>query len=144
IASSRDGTVIHWLHFDAKYRLQLEQKDDLFESADEFESESSPGEDLEELRRVHRQEDLFKMHTYRVGILGSRGAYVLFPGDRAGGVDRPPKPNFFVRHPSAFGGGSAHRLPSVGAFALSPGGNDRQYEAIRDLFSCALNAVASN
>jgi predicted component of viral defense system (DUF524 family) len=38
----------------------------------------------QEISRIHRREDLFKMHTYRDGILSTRGAYILFPGDGAG------------------------------------------------------------
>lgn len=135
--------IVHWLHFDAKYRLQRQQTEDLFESLDVEEQDAPAGDYQDELSRVHKQEDLFKMHTYRDGILGSRGAYVLFPGDGAGGVDAAPKPNFFVRHPGAFGGGSTHRVPSVGAFALSPGADNVQIDAIRSLLAAAIGAVAT-
>jgi predicted component of viral defense system (DUF524 family) len=141
VARAAPNSATHWLHFDAKYRLQREQADNLFESAATDEQDEPVEDYQDELRRIHKHEDLFKMHTYRDGILGSRGAYVLFPGDLAGGVDSPPKPNFFVRHPSGFGGGAAHRLPSVGAFALSPSGGNDQTEAIRALLATALAAV---
>lgn len=143
VAPVRPDPIVHWLHFDAKYRLQRQQTDDLFESIDAEEQDAQAGSYEDELSRVHKQEDLYKMHTYRDGILGSRGAYVLFPGDGAGGIDVLPRPNFFVRHPSAFGGGSAHRIPSVGAFALSPGGGNHQIEAIRALLSSALGAITA-
>lgn len=135
--------VVHWLHFDAKYRLQQEQSDALFTPAEGEDAGASRGDYQEELTRVHKQDDLYKMHTYRDGILGSRGAYVLFPGDGHGGNDRPPRPNFFVRHPSAFVGAAAHRLPSVGAFALSPGGDPAQTDALRALLLAALEAASS-
>jgi len=42
-------------------------------------SRGSPTEDEvgyeQEILRLHRREDLFKMHTYRDGILSTRGAY---------------------------------------------------------------------
>ncbi|WP_423179634.1 DUF2357 domain-containing protein [Stenotrophomonas sp. CASM110] len=142
IAQVRPDSVTHWLHFDAKYRLQQQQTDELFDDAEDEDQDAPSGNYQAELSRVHKQEDLFKMHTYRDGILGSRGAYVLFPGNGIGGVDAPPNPNFFVRHPSALGGGSVHRLPSVGAFALSPSGGNAQLEAVRSLLLAALSTVA--
>jgi len=43
-------------------------------------SRGSPTEDEvgyeQEILRLHRREDLFKMHTYRDGILSTRGAYI--------------------------------------------------------------------
>lgn len=76
-------------------------------------------------------------------ILSTRGAYVLFPGDGVGGRVAEPTPNLFVRHPSAFGGGSVHRIPSVGAFDLSPGGGPAQVAAIQALIGAALEAAAA-
>lgn len=143
ISQGETESVAHWLHFDAKYRLQQQQTEDIFEDAENEDQEFASGDYQIELNRVHKQEDLYKMHTYRDGILGSRGAYVLYPGDGAGGHDVPPNPNFFVRHPAAFGGGSAHRLPSVGAFALSPGGDNAQRAAVGSLLLAALSAAAS-
>lgn len=134
--------VSHWLHFDAKYRLQQQQTEELFMAPDEDEEVGS-GDYHEELSRVHKKDDLFKMHTYRDGILGSRGAYILFPGDGAGGDSDSSQPNFFVRHPSAYGGGSSQKLPSVGAFAISPGGDQSQREAIQALLRDALAAAGS-
>lgn len=134
--------VSHWLHFDAKYRLQRQQTVELFAESDD-EHGSGAGDYHEELSRVHKKDDLFKMHTYRDGILGSRGAYILFPGDGAGGDSDSPQPNFFVRHPSAYGGGSIHRLPSVGAFAISPGGDKSQRDAIHALLKVALEAAGN-
>lgn len=134
--------VCHWLHFDAKYRLQRQQTEVLF-MASEDDDESSSADYHEELSRVHKKDDLFKMHTYRDGILGSRGAYILFPGDGAGGDSDSRHPNFFVRHPSAYGGGSSQKLPSVGAFAISPGGDKAQRDAIRALLHAALIAADS-
>jgi predicted component of viral defense system (DUF524 family) len=81
-----DGTrQRHWLHFDAKYRLESVDLSQLFTAAEDDDPPSGEATDYErELTRIHRQDDLFKMHTYRDGILSSRGAYILFPGDGAG------------------------------------------------------------
>jgi uncharacterized protein len=72
----------HWLHFDAKYRLEAIEVSQLFIAPDEHGDElgENGGEDEEELARIYRQDDLFKMHTCRDGILSSRSAYILFPG----------------------------------------------------------------
>lgn len=141
------GQSAHWLHFDAKYRLEREEAEDLFQSTDETaEAEANVAQASEyktELTRVHKQDDLFKMHTYRDGILGTRGAYVLFPGDGVGGKVQNPKPNFFVRHPSAFGTKSHQTVPSVGVYPLSPEETGAQIAAVRELLVSAFEAVAS-
>lgn len=133
VQSTAPGAATHWLHFDAKYRLERRQTETLFEDAAEGDELAAGADYEEEMARVHKLEDLFKMHTYRDGILGTRGAYVLFPGDGVGGVAAPPKPNFFVRHPSAFGGAGVHRIPGVGAFDLAPGGDPAQSAAVSAL-----------
>ncbi len=51
------------------------------------------------------------MHTYRDGILSTRGAYILFPGDGNGMRMHGKTQNFFIRHPSAFRGPAAHPFP---------------------------------
>lgn len=138
------GAPAHWLHFDAKYRLEREQADALFDSDDGDDPVVSVrAEDYEaEIRRVHKQDDLFKMHTYRDGILSTRGAYVLFPGDGVGGRAENPRPNFFVRHPSALGTARTQVIPSVGAFPLTPEAGHDQFGAVRDLLRAAFEVVA--
>lgn len=147
VVASIAGQPAHWLHFDAKYRLERQEAEDLFQSADdESEAETRPTAESDyavEMLRVHKQEDLFKMHTYRDGIMGTRGAYVLFPGDGVGGQALNPNPNFFVRHPSAFGTMSHHAIPSVGAFPLSPESSGEQVMAVRALLVAAFEAIAS-
>ncbi|MGL6436439.1 DUF2357 domain-containing protein [Aeromonas caviae] len=137
----------HWLHFDAKYRLERQEAEAMFESDDEYEGTGATGgaSDYEaELVRVHKQDDLFKMHTYRDGILSTRGAYVLFPGDGVGGKTNQPDPNFFVRHPSALGGSPTQFVPSVGAFPLTPEATRVQVEAIRELLRLTLESASTN
>lgn len=154
IVAAADGKAAkHWLHFDAKYRLERQQAEEMFESdgGDDYseveqdlaDEESAAGDYEAELSRVHKQDDLFKMHTYRDGILSTRGAYILFPGDGVGGRTEEPRPNMFVRHPTALRGGSELRIPSVGAFDLAPGGGHAQVAAISDLLMIALELAAA-
>ena len=144
VVRSPDGAT-HWLHFDAKYRLDRKQAEAMFESDDDERDVGCEGAaDYEaELVRVHKQNDLFKMHTYRDGILSTRGAYVLFPGDGIGGHTVNPKPNFFVRHPSAIGGNPVYLVPSVGAFPLTPEGSGEQLDAVRELFRLTMEAISA-
>lgn len=140
------GGGAHWLHFDAKYRLERQQVEALFDSEEDDQDEATAGDAVEyeaELRRVHKQEDLFKMHTYRDGILSTRGAYVLFPGDGVGGQTANPRPNLFVRHPTSVGGGGVQRVPSVGAFPLTPEATSVQVDAVRELLRSTLEAICT-
>jgi uncharacterized protein len=132
----------HWLHFDAKYRLERQQSETLFEGSPDHRQDVGAADYGAEMARVHKLEDLFKMHTYRDGILGTRGAYVLFPGDGVGGIVSMPKANLFIRNPAAFGGAGSHRIPGVGVFALGPGGGGEQKQAIASLLAHALHVVA--
>lgn len=134
----------HWLHFDAKYRLeQADLGHMLFDKPDEFPSEEDDEVGYElEISRVHRRDDLFKMHTYRDGILSTRGAYILFPGDGAGQRTEGKSQNFFVRHPSAFKGPLTHSVPSVGAFDLCPGRDEQQLPPIKEFLKSVLHAIA--
>lgn len=143
VARTPAGTA-HWLHFDAKYRLERHEAEEMFESVDEDGPAGQSAADYEsELVRVHKQDDLFKMHTYRDGILSTRGAYVLFPGDGVGGRTVKPKPNFFVRHPLALGGSHGQLVPSVGAFPLTPEGTGEQVDAIRELVRLTLESISN-
>jgi predicted component of viral defense system (DUF524 family) len=86
------------LHFDAKYRV--DKLADVFDVS----VEDDPAD-----ANTAKRDDLLKMHAYRDAIRDTAGAYVLYPGHiaplllrRAGGV-----------------------LPSLGAFAVTPGSNGR-------------------
>jgi hypothetical protein len=143
-----DGTAVqkHWLHFDAKYRLEPA---DLLEILHDTGVEALADADNDEMgyeqeiSRLHRREDLFKMHTYRDGILSTRGAYILFPGDGVGVRTKGKNPNFFIRHPSAFGGPADYTFPSVGAFDLCPGRDESQLPVLKAFLSNVLEAVAA-
>ena len=92
-----------WLHFDAKYRLEMARDQFATDSADEAEA----ARDAERVERVTttKREDLLKMHAYRDAIRRSAGAYVLYPGH-----DKSPPFREF-----------AEVLPGLGAFVLRPG-----------------------
>ena len=81
------------------------------------------------------------MHTYRDGILSSRGAYIFFPGDGVGTRLEGSQKNLFVRHPSAFSGTTEYLFPSVGAFDLCPGRDTAQLPVIREFLRGILEAV---
>jgi predicted component of viral defense system (DUF524 family) len=143
-----EGAIMqkHWLHFDAKYRLEPADVIEILHSsgveamADADDDEIGYGQ---EISRLHRREDLFKMHTYRDGILSTRGAYILFPGDGASMRMEGKIQNFFIRHPSAFNGPAAYTFPSVGAFDLCPGRDESQLPVLKAFLSGVLEAVAA-
>ena len=134
----------HWLHFDAKYRMEMAEAEALFASKDALETPEEVGDDTEydrEIARLHKRDDLFKMHTYRDGILSSRGAYVLFPGNGEEMRLSGSKQNLFVRHPSAFSGSPTHKFPSVGVFDLCPGRDDQQASTIKNFLEGIFDTI---
>lgn len=136
----------HWLHFDAKYRLEpAELNQILHDNTAELMADADDDETgyEQEISRLHRREDLFKMHTYRDGILSTRGAYILFPGDGTGMRVEGKNQNFFIRHPSAFRGSSPYAFPSVGAFDLCPGRDEDQLPVVKAFLADVLEAVAA-
>jgi hypothetical protein len=123
--------VRHWLHFDAKYKLDLRKwRNEVSDTPVEVEAEVEqqlPGtsnQDAEQ-KDVYKRSDLYKMHTYRDALLGSRGAYILFPGT---GDDE----EIFIRYPGARYPGSPYHFPSVGAFQLRPDHSATQQSNLQD------------
>ena len=126
------GAQRHWLHFDAKYRLDRQvwerQIDEpTFEQLEEelaasdvqpeipdsaLESGNGSLQPDDENLDMYKRGDLYKMHTYRDALLGARGAYVLFPGTGS-------ESSLFVRH-RARHYRDRQEIPSVGAFPLRP------------------------
>lgn len=134
----------HWLHFDAKYRLELSEVEAIFASEDlagAGETEEDTTEYDREITRLYKREDLFKMHTYRDAILSSRGAYILFPGNATGMRFAGSRQNLFVRHPSALGGEAAYHFPSVGAFDLCPGQGAAQKVVLQQFLAGVFDAL---
>lgn len=101
----------HFIHFDAKYRSELEIIDfyeKIGEKTDsEIEKEINKRDALEEKEYVFKDADIYKMHTYKDSILFSSGSYVLYPGTKS---------RYFMEEDLI--------IPSVGAFSLTPGNTD--------------------
>ncbi len=91
--------VPHWVHFDAKYKLDLAQWRATIDATVKHE-------------HTYKTEDLQRMHSYRDALLGTRASFILYPGLAA-------EPEIFIRQIDA-----VYRKsflgPSVGAFALTP------------------------
>lgn len=91
--------VPHWVHFDAKYKLSSAEWRDVVEAT---------GDGL----HAYKTDDLQKMHSYRDALLGTRGSFILYPGNAA-------VPDVFIRQidPDYR---KSYLGPSVGAFSLTP------------------------
>lgn len=103
------GDEINYIHFDAKYRSELEiiEGYDKIDSDNELDEEINKRDEIEEKDRIFKDGDIYKMHTYKDSILTTEGAYVLYPGNIT--------KQFFE---------SDKIIPSVGAFSLTPGNDD--------------------
>ena len=73
------------------------------------------------------------MHAYRDAILGSRGAYVLYPSAET-------EPALFVRSRDP-GYRATHTLPSVGAFPLRGLAYQEQENQLRVFVAGAIAAL---
>lgn len=118
--------IVHWLHFDAKYRLDLSK----------WKSELN-GEDIV---TSFKREDIHKMHTYRDAVLGTRGSYVLYPGsERINEI--------YVRNPDKFYR-EYNFIPSVGAFPLKPTHTEIQKNQIdcisKHIYNCIHSLIKNN
>jgi predicted component of viral defense system (DUF524 family) len=131
---------LHWLHFDAKYRLDFE----LWEAEVEGDIESdgqpvetdSPAAEEAEIREIYKRTDLFKMHTYRDALLGSRGSYILYPGSER---DK----DIFIRYPGIEYPNSGPNIPSVGAFQARPTKNPAQAIVLKGFIKDCLDWILS-
>ena len=104
------GNYKHYIHFDAKYRSELEIIDfynKIDVSNKDLDKEIDERDSLEEKDREFKDGDIYKMHTYKDSILKTEGAYVLYPGNKT--------KRFYE---------SDLIIPSVGAFSLTPGNDD--------------------
>ena len=98
--------VTNYIHFDAKYRSELEIIDfyNKIDSNKDLDEEIDKRDGLEEKEYVFKDGDIYKMHTYKDSILKTEGAYVLYPGNK---TKRYYESDLVI--------------PSVGAFSLTPG-----------------------
>ena len=104
------GEHMHYIHFDAKYRSELEIIDfysKIGKSNEELDKEINKRDELEEKEYVFKDGDIYKMHTYKDSILQTEGSYVLYPGSKTKRFRE-----------------SEWIIPSVGAFSLTPGNDD--------------------
>ena len=113
--------IVHWLHFDAKYRLDLSR----------WKSELQGNKNSLSFKR----EDIHKMHTYRDAVLGTRGSYVLYPGSEI--INE-----IYVRHAQKTYRDNYH-IPSVGAFPLKPTSDDVQINQIKHIREHIQNSLNS-
>ena len=122
-----------YLHFDAKYRSQKELEDFRFEekfetgqgiSGDFTEGEEKKVNEIksQETSRKYKNADIYKMHTYKDGILNSLGAYVLYPGEKKG---------LFREYDD-------YLVPSIGAIPLKP---DSDYKVFYDKIDKILKGL---
>lgn len=134
-----DTDRVHWLHFDAKYRLDVETWASEVSDAPEGEDSEQPTTSDEDARIIstYKRSDLFKMHTYRDAVLGSRGSYILFPGDA-------DAQQIFIRYPGIEYIEDGQQIPSVGAFQASPRHSQAQAQRVEAfLIACIERFVAA-
>ncbi|MFM8573988.1 MAG: DUF2357 domain-containing protein, partial [Pirellula sp.] len=136
-----DPDRMHWLHFDAKYRLDLSQWQaevaDNVAMLDALESDLTTHEDAR-MSATYKRTDLLKMHTYRDALLGSRGSYVLFPG-------ADDKETVFIRSPGVEYAENGDHIPSVGAFQANPSQQIAQSQRLdRFIRTCIQRLVAAS
>ncbi|WP_298521290.1 DUF2357 domain-containing protein [uncultured Methanobrevibacter sp.] len=112
------GEFEHYVHFDAKYRSELEIVDfySKIETSTDLDEEIERRDSLEEKEYVFKDGDIYKMHTYKDSILKTEGSYVLYPGSK---TKRFRESDLII--------------PSVGAFSLTPG-NDNVEENNLEVF----------
>jgi predicted component of viral defense system (DUF524 family) len=134
-----DPDRMHWLHFDAKYRLDIAQwkseVSDCTKQIEELEHELTTHEDARASVTYNRT-DLLKMHTYRDALLGSRGSYVLFPGTE-------DAEDVFIRFPGVEYTENSIPIPSVGAFQASPSHHTSQSHRLERFIRTCIEALVS-
>ena len=110
------GGKEYFIHFDAKYRSELEVINFYNKIGDktfaQIENEVNSRDSNEEKNRIFKDGDIYKMHTYKDSILKTEGSYVLYSCN----VHK-----LFKQVEDLI-------IPSVGAFPLAPGnGGDEEY-----------------
>ena len=126
----RIGEHKHYIHFDAKYRSELEIIDfysKIDVSNKELDEEIDERDSLEEKDREFKDGDIYKMHTYKDSILKTEGSYVLYPGSKT--------KRFYE---------SDLIIPSVGAFSLTPGNDDIEEDNLAVFIKEVLKTLLFN
>ena len=120
---------INYIHFDAKYRSELEIVNfyDKIGSEKELDDEIDERDELEEKEYVFKDGDIYKMHTYKDSILMTEGSYVLYPGNKT--------KQFFE---------STTVIPSVGAFSLTPGNEGFEEDELESFIKNVIKTLLFN
>ena len=120
---------INYIHFDAKYRSELEIVNfyDKIGSEKELDDEIDERDELEEKEYVFKDGDIYKMHTYKDSILMTEGSYVLYPGNNT--------KQFFE---------STTVIPSVGAFSLTPGNEGFEEDELESFIKNVIKTLLFN
>ena len=124
------GEHMHYIHFDAKYRSELEIIDfysKIGKSNEELDKEINKRDELEEKEYVFKDGDIYKMHTYKDSILQTEGSYVLYPGSKTKRFRE-----------------SELIIPSVGAFSLTPGNDDVEEDNLAIFIKEVLKTLLFN
>lgn len=124
------GEHKHYIHFDAKYRSELEIIDfynKIDVSNKDLDKEIDERDSLEEKDREFKDGDIYKMHTYKDSILKTEGSYVLYPGNKT--------KRFYE---------SDLIIPSVGAFSLTPGNDDVEENNLEIFIKDVLKTLLFN
>ena len=123
------GEHTNYIHFDAKYRSELELANfySIVKSDKELDDEIDERDALEEKDYVFKDGDIYKMHTYKDSILKTEGSYVLYPGNKT--------KQFFE---------SNTIIPSVGAFSLTPGSDDFEENDLEKFIKDVLKTFLFN
>ena len=121
--------VTNYIHFDAKYRSELEIVDfyDKIVSDKQLNDEIDKRDTLEEKEAVFKDGDIYKMHTYKDSILMTEGSYVLYPGS---------KTKQFLE--------TGTIIPSVGAFSLTPGNDEIEKDKLEKFIKDVIHTLLFN
>ena len=120
----------HYIHFDAKYRSELEISDfysKIDKTLKELDEEIDIRDNQEEKDYIFKDGDIYKMHTYKDSILKTEGSYVLYPGSIT--------QRFYE---------SDLVIPSVGAFSLTPGNEDIEEDNLEVFIKEVLKTLLFN
>lgn len=120
----------HYIHFDAKYRSELEISDfylKIDKTSKELDEEIDKRDSQEEKDYIFKDGDIYKMHTYKDSILKTEGSYVLYPGSITQRFDE-----------------SDMVIPSVGAFSLTPGNDEIEENNLEVFIKDVLKTLLFN
>lgn len=119
----------HYIHFDAKYRSELEIGGfySKIKTSKELDDEIDKRDSEEEKDYIFKDGDIYKMHTYKDSILKTEGSYVLYPGS----ITKRFRESDLI-------------IPSVGAFSLTPGNDDIEEDNLEVFIKEVLKTLLFN